>query len=557
MSQPPVAPSFAPPPGGALAPFKHRLFATLWFASLASSFGGLIQGVGASWLMTSLSPSADMVALVQTSTSLPLLFFAMLGGAVADIYDRRIVMLFCQIGMLLVSLALAAVTHFDMITPWTLLVFTFLIGSGQAINAPSWQASVGEQVPREVLPAAVALNGVAFNIARSVGPAIGGLIVAAAGAPMAFVANAVSYLGVITVLLRWKRIKNAATLPPERIVPAVFAGIRYVRLSPSIRAVLFRALVFGFTASGIWALAPLVARDLLKGGPTTYGVLLGGIGVGAVGAAVVRDRIQARLSKEAVIRAFSALLGVSIILTAFSPWFALTVALQAAIGAAWLMTISTFNVTVQLTSPRWVVGRAVSLNQMSLFGGMAVGSWVWGHVAESFGVPAALVCSGAAVLASILFGFGFRVAQSEKIDLEPAVKGVLEFDVAVPANLAGAPVVVTVEYRVAREDAAAFLHAMREKRRIRRRDGARAWTLTQDLADPELWIERFHNPSWTEYVRQRHRTTIEDRKIEQQVRAFHKGDHPPAVRRMIQHRPEAPTLSESGGDHILGQSPLH
>lgn len=542
-----------------LAPWRHRIFLSIWIATLVSNFGSLIQMVGASWLMTSLSSSADMVALVQSSTTLPILLFALVAGALADIHDRRMVMLAAQGLLLCTSIVLAVVTALGLITPWMLLGLTFLIGCGAALHGPAWQASVGEQVPREDLPSAVALNSLGFNIARALGPAIGGVIVAASGSTAAFVLNALSYFGLITVLLRWKRPKPVSPLPPERIVPAIFAGLQYVRLSPAIRAVLFRAMAFGLTGSGIWALAPLVARYTLKGGPTTYGLLLGGIGAGAVCGALVSGWVRSRVRKETAVRLFTAAFGLAVVVVAYSPWKPLSFAALLVAGACWLLTISTFNITVQLASPRWVVGRALSLMQMCLFGGMAVGAWTWGHLAEATGLATALAASGGAMVLSVLLGLSFRLAQTEKVDLEPSRAGV-KLDIDVPPGLEAAAVVVTVEYRVDPGDAAAFIDAMREKRRIRRRDGARRWTLMQDLASPEIWLERFHNPSWTDYLRQRHRATIADTEIEQTVRAFHRGDEPPVVRRLIEHRPEAaPVEHHDDGHHHphLRQGPLH
>ena len=542
-----------------LAPFRRPIFLAMWSATLVTNFGSLIQMVGASWLMTSIATSADMVALVQSSTTLPILLFALVGGALADIHDRRQVMMVAQGLMLLASIALAVMTGLELITPWMLLGFTFLIGCGAALYGPAWQASVGEQVPRDEIPSAVSLNSLGFNIARAVGPAIGGFLVAIAGAMAAFVFNAFTYIALIVVLARWRRPAPLSPLPPERIVPAIGAGVQYARLSPIIRAVLFRAVAFGLTGSAIWALAPLVARDILRGGATTYGFLLGGIGAGAVAGAISSGWLRSRLPKETAIRLYAVAFGAAVAVVAYSPWKPLSFAALLVVGACWLLTISTCNITVQLASPRWVVGRAMSLMQMSVFGGMAVGSWIWGHLAELSGLPAALAVSAACTAATALLGLHFRLVDFERADLEPARAGV-KLDVSVPQGLEAATVVLTVEYRIAPEDAPAFLAAMREKRRIRRRDGARRWTLMQDLSDPEIWIERFHNPSWTDYLRQRHRTTVDDRVIEDRVRAFHRGQGPPEVRRLIEHRPESAVFTE-GDDHphqpIQRQGPLH
>ena len=256
-------------------PLRQPIFRAVWFASLASNFGGLVQAVGASWMMASISPSAEMVALVQASTTLPVMLFSLAAGAISDNYDRRRIMLTAQGFMLTVSVGLAAFTKLGLITPWLLLCFTFLIGCGTALNNPAWQSSVGDMVPRRDVPAAVTLNSVAFNIARSVGPAIGGAIVAAAGAVAAFVINAFSYIGLITVLARWQPPRIERVLPRETLFIAMGAGVRYVAMSPNIRAVILRAFAFGFGAIVGLALLPLVARDLIRGGPLTYGILLG------------------------------------------------------------------------------------------------------------------------------------------------------------------------------------------------------------------------------------------------------------------------------------------
>ncbi|RWG24873.1 MAG: MFS transporter, partial [Mesorhizobium sp.] len=280
----------------ALAPFRHGIFRAVWSASLVSNFGGLIQGVGAAWMMTTIATSSYQVALVQASTTLPIMLFALVAGAIADSFNRRKVMLVAQSFMLVVSALLTVFTWFGWMTPWTLLAFTFLIDSGTALNSPSWQASVGDMVPRAKVPAAIALNSMGFNITRSVGPAIGGIIVAAA-------ANAISYIGLIVVLFRWKPEVPAPTLPRESLGAAMGAGLRYVAMSPNIGKVLARGFAFGFSAGAVLALLPLVARDVVKGDALTYGIMLGAFGIGAVGGALISVRLRQLLSSETMVRA--------------------------------------------------------------------------------------------------------------------------------------------------------------------------------------------------------------------------------------------------------------
>lgn len=523
----------AQPSASALIPFRHPVFRAVWIASLASNFGGLIQSVGASWMMTSIAPTADMVALVQASTTLPIMLFSVLAGALADNYDRRKMMLVAQAFMLAVSAGLAACTYLGLITPWLLLSFTFLIGCGAAFNGPAWQSSVGEMVPRTDLPAAVTLNSVGFNIARSVGPAIGGAIVAAAGAAAAFAVNAVSYFGLIIVLARWRPDIPPRLLPRETIGSAMAAGLRYVSMSPNIRSVLFRAMLFGLAASSVPALMPLIARDLVGGGPLTYGLLLGAFGVGAVGGAFASGRLRQHASVELIVRLSFAAFAVAAAVASLSSYLWMTMAALLLAGAGWVLALSTFNVAVQLSAPRWVVGRALSLYQMAAFGGMAGGSWLWGEIAQTAGVAESLLISAAVQIAGILIGLVFALPRINTLNLDPLSRWT-EPETAVPIKPRSGPVVITIEYRIAQQDILEFLGVMAQRKRIRRRDGARHWALLRDLADPMLWVERYHSPTWTDYVRQNQRITHADAVVGERLHALHQGPDKPVVHRMLE-----------------------
>lgn len=531
MSEPdPHAPARRP---SALAPFRHPIFRAVWIASLVSNFGGLIQSVGASWMMTGIAPSPMYVALVQASTTLPIMLLSLVAGAIADNMDRRLVMLWAQGFMLVVSAMLSAFALLGWITPWLLLTFTFLIGVGTAFNGPAWQASVGDMVPRQDLPGAVALNSMGFNIARSTGPAIGGLIVAAGGAAAAFGFNALSYVGLVVVLAMWRPAREARLLPPEGLATAMGAGIRYVAMSPDIGRVLARALVFGVAASAVPALNPLVAKVVLGGGPLTYGLLLGAFGLGAVGGALLSGRLRDRLSSEALVRLCALSFGLASVAVAFSPWLLLSMAMLAICGAGWVIALSTFNVTVQLFSPRWVVARSLALYQTAAFGGMAIGSWIWGLIAEDWEIAGALVGAALVMALCALMGLKLRLPELREIDLAP-LRAFKPPEVAVPVEPRSGPVVVTIEYRIRNEDVLEFLNAMAERRRIRRRDGARHWTLMRDLQDPELWLERYHTPTWIDYLRHNQRITKADADIAARVRALHSGEGPPKVHRLIE-----------------------
>ncbi|ODT06000.1 MAG: ABC transporter permease [Mesorhizobium sp. SCN 65-20] len=519
--------------GSALEPFKHGIFRSVWLASLGSNFGGLIQSVGAAWLMTSIATSSDMVALVQASVTLPIMLFSLVSGALADSFDRRRVMLTAQCFMLVVSALLTVVAYFGLITPWLLLSFTFLIGCGTALNNPSWQASVGDMVPRPVMPAAVALNSMGFNMTRSVGPAIGGIIVATAGAAAAFAVNTLSYFALIFVLFRWRPQYPKSTLPRETLGQAMGAGLRYVIMSPNIGKVLLRSFAFGFTAVAIQALLPLVARDLVSGGPLTFGIMLGAFGIGAVGGALISGRIRRSMTSETIVR--SAFLGF-----ALSSWIAawstsawITSAGLLIGGACWVLALSHFNISVQMSTPRWVVGRALSIYQMSTFGGMAFGAWIWGVISDSHGASAALVVAGLAMLVGAAIGFFLPLPEHTILNLDP-LNRFREPHLALDVQPRSGPITISIEFIIREEDVPAFLDAMAERRRVRRRDGARHWTLSRDLENPEVWIETYHTPTWLEYVRHNHRATHADAEIGDTLRALHSGAQPPRVRRTIE-----------------------
>ncbi|MFS0738334.1 MFS transporter [Sphingomonas sp. 1P06PA] len=539
----------APAPGQ--APLSIPIFRAVWIASLVSNFGGLIQSVGASWMMTSLASSPQLVALVQASTTLPIMFFSLWAGAIADNLDRRRVMLAAQGFMLAVSATLAVTAWAGLLTPWLLLGFTFLIGCGTALNGPAWQASVGDMVPRASLSGAVALNSMGFNIARSVGPAIGGAIVAAAGAAAAFLANALSYVGLIVVLLRWRPQTPPRLLPRERLGTAMAAGVRYVALSPILRTVMLRAAMFGLAASAVPALMPLVARGLMAGGPLIYGALLGAFGIGAVAGALASTRIRRALPTEAIVRIGSLALATGAVAVGLSRALPLTIAALMLAGAGWVVALSTFNVTIQMATPRWVVARGLALYQMAAFGGMAVGAWLFGLLAERHGVGEALVIAGGCQAAGLLLGLRAPLPQVESLNLDP--RGWQEPETAIPVEPRSGPIVVSIEYRLEATDIPTFLEAMAERRRIRRRDGAHRWTLLRDLGEPDLWIERYKVSTWLDYVRHNQRRTQADTANSERLKALHRGSWPPVVHRRIERQTGSLPVMRAAGPSELAE----
>ncbi|WP_037070698.1 MFS transporter [Rhizobium sp. CF142] len=531
------------------APLRHETYRTIWFASLASNFGGLIQAVGAAWMMTLITSSEDMVALVQTSTALPIMLFSLISGALADNYDRRRIMLTAQSAMLVVSIVLTACAFLGWITPGLLLFFTFLIGCGTALNNPSWQASVGDMVPRADLPGAVTLNSMGFNITRSVGPAIGGAIVAAAGAAAAFAVNALSYIALLYVLFRWRPSTPVSTLPRETLGSAIFAGLRYVSMSPNLEKILLRGLIFGIGASSIQALLPVVALDLVSGGPLTYGFMLGAFGVGAIGGAILSTRLREMFSSETIIRLAFSGFALSAVIAALSPSAVLTSAGLLVAGACWVSALSLFNIIVQLSTPRWVVGRALSLYQTVTFGGIAGGSWLWGVAADRYGLSNALLMSAAVLLFGVVIGLRFPMPAFASLNLDP-LNRFIEPALGLDITPRSGPIVIQVAYQIADDDLAEFMMLMEERRRIRIRDGARNWALMRDLENPGLWTETYHTPTWVEYIRHNQRRTQADAENTDRLRALHRGGGLPNVHRMIERQAIPPV------DDVFHKAPI-
>ncbi|MDH4440468.1 MAG: MFS transporter [Rhizobium sp.] len=532
-----------------LSPLRNEFYRRIWLASMSSNLGGLIQGVGAAWMMASISTSENMVALVQASNTGPIMLLSLVAGAIADSFDRRRVMIASQLFMIVVSALLTLFAFLGMITPWTLLGFTFLIGCGTAMNNPSWQASVGDIVPRQDLAAAVSLNSMGFNITRSVGPAIGGMIVAFAGAAAAFAANTLSYFAIIYALLRWKPDYPKNPLPREQLGPAISAGLRYVAMSPNLGKVLFRGFVFGLTATAILSLLPIVARDQLSGGPLVFGALLGAFGIGAIFGALGNQRLREILSSEDIVRVAFAGFAVAAAITGISTSIWLTAMALMLAGACWVLALSLFNTVVQLSAPRWVVGRALSLYQTATFGGMATGSWLWGSVAESASSSHALVASSILMMVGVAIGFVLPMPAFATLDLDP-LNRFNEPPLRLDIRPRSGPIVIQIDFEITDADVAEFLGVMVERRRIRLRDGARNWTLMRDLENPDIWTETYHVPTWVDYVRHNHRRTKADAEITDRLLQLHRGDKPPHVHRMIERQAIPPSDDVFHQPHI-------
>ena len=524
---------------GIFAPLAHATFRGIWISSTVSNTGSLIQSVAAAWVMAEIS-TADDVALVQTASFLPMALLALPAGAIADIYDRRRVQITFLTLSLLSALALAIVSKLGLITPWLLLALCFLVGSGGALSAPARGASVGEQVPKELLPQAVGLNNISYNLARSLGPAIGGVIVAAVGAAAAFILNAVSYLGILGTLAWWRPARVRSELPPEPLGTAMAAGVRYISLSPHLLSIMVRCVLFTIPIAAVPALMPTVARDLLGGGATTYGVLLGGFGIGAMLGALSSATLRTQFTHDRLLRLLSALACAAMIGIGTSRWMALTLAAHVLAGTAWTLAFANFNIAVQLSSPRWVTGRMLAIYQSIAFAGIALGSWWWGRFGTAIGLREALVVAGLSALIALVAARWLPIAVEQLGSLDPRARGSLN-PPSVDIHPTSGPIVVVIEYRVPAEHAVEFVAVINDVGRIRRRDGARAWSICQDIDTPERWIERFESPTWLDHLRWRTRPTESDQAVRARLVRLIVGEHG-TVRRFVERPPGADPL---------------
>jgi MFS family permease len=514
------------------SPLRSPVFRALWIASVVSNLGTWMQNIGAAWLMTTLTTSPLMIALVQAATSLPVFLVALPAGALADVVDRRRLLLITQFWMLLAAALLGVLTIFEAVNTWTLLGFTAALGLGAAMNAPAWQAIVPELVAPGELQAAVALNSAGFNVARAVGPALAGVIVAVSGPGPVFLLNAVSFVAVLWVLYRWRRERRVSRLPAEHVIGAIRAGIRYARHAPALQVVLIRSGVFIFCGAALWALLPLVARQQLGLGAVGYGVLLGCLGTGAVLGAALLPQIKGKVSLDTLAAGAVSLFAAATIILAFVDDAYLVGATMLAAGVAWIVLMSSFNAAAQKAAPEWVRARGLALYLLVFQGGTAAGSIVWGTVAAHWGIPASLSMAAMGLIAGLAAAKRYRLAQGEKLDLTPSLHWPEPHLQVQPQSDQG-PVLVTIEYLVEPARSDAFTKAMRQVRQQRLRDGAMQWGLFNDPANPARYVETFLVESWAEHMRQHERVTVADHGAEEVSRGFHIGDRAPVVTHFI------------------------
>jgi MFS family permease len=502
----------------------------LWIATLVSNIGTWMHDIGAGWLMTSLSPSPVMVALVQTATTLPVFLLALPAGALADILDRRRYLIVTQVFMAGVATSLALIALTGAVTPWLLVGLTFAMGIGTAMMLPAWAAIVPELVPRAELPAAIALNSMGINVARAIGPAIAGIIVSMAGSGAVFALNALSFIGVITVLIFWKRKPQHSELPAERMLGGMRAGLRFARHSAELQAAVVRGLGFFLFASASWALLPLVARQLPDGGPQAYGILVASVGVGAVLGALVLPRLREKVSRDALVAVATLVYALCLwALASLSGLWLLTL-VMAASGMAWISVLSSLQVAAQMALPNWVRSRGLAVFMSAFMGAMALGSLCWGKLTDLYSIEFSFSVAAAGMVAAALLSWRWKIGSAETLDLTPAMHWPLA--PAVDSHDRG-PVLVTIEYVVRKDMVAEFLTQARRLGKQRRRDGAFSWSIYEDTQRPDHFIETFNDESWLAHLRQHERVTVQSRDIQMKMKACLAENSEPVVRHFL------------------------
>jgi MFS family permease len=518
----------------AWAPLHIRLFRTLWLAALVSNVGTWMQTVGAQWLVVHDAHAALLVSLVQTAYTLPAVLFALVGGVLADIFDRAKLLVAVLSGMTATAAALTALTAAHRMPAALLLMFTFVLGTGAILVAPAYQSLVPDMVPREQVPDAAALSSININLARAIGPAIAGVLVAEVGVTAVFALNAAALLLYAVVVAVHPKLGGAPE-SSERFLPGLRAGGRYVRNAPVVRRILLRAALFLVPGSCLWALLPLVATVRLGLGAGGYGVLLAALGVGAIGGAFALPQARARLSPNALVAVASLVYAAALALVVLSRTLALTVVVLLVAGVAWIAFLANVNAALQLFLPRWVRARGLAVYQMVLFGGQAAGAVIWGAVASATGLVPAFLISAATMAAGAATIWFWPFHQIENMDR--SLVRWPEPQLLLSADRRSGPVLVRTTYTVTAESQQRFLHAMVDLRRSRLRTGATDWALYQDGANPRVFIELFGVPSWEEHLRQhRERQTGTDAEYHDAAAAL--SDPPPQTDHYLSAVPE-------------------
>ncbi|MGA9854386.1 MAG: MFS transporter [Gammaproteobacteria bacterium] len=510
----------------AWAPFAYPSFAVIWTASVISNIGTWMYNAGSGWLMTSLDANPLIVSLVQVANSLPLFLLAMPAGALADIVNRRWFLFAGESATTLFGFAIAILIALGLITPVTLLIFTFLIGVGVAMTTPAWQAIVPTLVPRSALAPAIAANSVGINVSRAIGPALGGLIIVGLGIAAPFWLNAITNLATVAALLWWRPPRSVQSpLPAEGFAAAIATGFRHARHNPHLRATLVRAVGFFVFASAYWALLPLVARMQIKGGPDIYGYLLGAIGIGAVSGAFALPWLKTKLGPDRLVAGGTLGSALSLMLFGLVHSFLLGLAASLIAGISWIAVLASLNVSAQFALPDWVRGRGLAMLVTVYFGALTAGSLLWGTCANFLGLPLTLCISAVGALIIIPMTWHAKLQTGVGLDLTPS----LHWPAPIPSSELAydrGPVLVIVEYHVEQPYQDEFLQAMERLSHGRRRDGAYSWHVFEDITKTGRFLETFLVESWAEHLRQHQRVTNADRVLQEVINHYLVGGSP-------------------------------
>lgn len=538
----------------ALLPLRNAVFRRMWLAFVVSSLGVWLQNTGAGWLMTTLSPDPLTVSLVQAATILPMCLLALPAGAIADIVDRRLFLLLTQGWTMIAATILATLTLLDMITVWSLLTLTFAIGIGSAMTAPAWGALAPELVPRNDLVQAIALNGIGFNLARAIGPALGGVLVLVGGSGLTFALYAVSFTAVLGALFSWRREKYSSSLPREHFLSAVRAGMRFVRNTPAMRAAMVRSFAYSIPSAAPWAMLPLVVHNKLHLDAGMYGLILGMMGLGGVTAGMLLPNLRGKVSRSTTVLGASVVSCCGIAMLALATHWTIACMGMALFGMGWVTAYSSIQAAAQLVSPPWVRARALAIYQLSYNGALTLGSFGWGWLATQIGLTNSLLTAAASGLALAALVRRYGLDPTSELAVAPRFK---------PQPLPEAPaaelapdlpqtrrrILETMHYHVNPSQRGAFLLAMQEMRRVRGRAGAVDWQLFEDIAHPEGWVETWMMDSWTDHLREAARLSDDDKAVLDRTGAF-RGPGVPHPARYI---------SVDPGDHLhwTGQVATH
>ena len=536
MSEPSLQPHAIPPaatvPVSPWSPFQVRIFRHLWLANLVSMIGTWMNDVGAGWLMATLTDSPVMVAMIQTVGYLPSVFLALPAGALADIFDRRRYLIVVNIWMVLMAGTLGLLTVYGITNAWILLLCIFGLGIGSAMGMPAFAAVAPEVVPRRVLHHAIALNTMGMNVSRAIGPALAGIIVAQAGSGAVFLLNAASFICVIYVYCRWQRVTMPSNLPAERFFSALKIGIRFCLNAPPLHAALIRSIGFFVFASALWALLPLIAKQLLQGGPQSFGILLGAIGIGAVIGALILPALRNRYSSDTLIAWYSIQYALAMAAIALVHNYSIAILAGAFCGMAWITVISCTQVAAQMALPNWVRSRGLAVMVMTMMGSMSMGSLLWGNVAEVTSIPAALLIAALCTVLALPLTRRWPISGNDQMDLTPSRHWRMP-KVREEVSHNRSPAMMIIHYQVKPGNEQDFLLTIKSLGQVRRRDGAYAWDILEDAVEPNHYIEYYLVESWLEHLRQRERITNTDKLIQEHLRTLLQDGNAPVVTHFV------------------------